>query len=103
MTNVQGTIYLIHFERPLAHARHYLGWASNLEKRITHHRRGTGGNLMRVIKEKGIGWQVVRTWAGDRFLERRFKNAANTPRLCPVCTAGRPAPARYAQEVPCGL
>lgn len=80
-----GTVYLIHFRRPYKHARHYLGYSEHLDKRITNHLCGMGARLMAVIYEANIDWKVVRTWPGDRKLERRLKNAHNTPLLCPVC------------------
>jgi len=86
--NVEGTVYLIHFDAPLAHARHYVGWASNLSGRLAHHRKGSGARLMRAVNEAGITWSVVRTWQeADRNFERKLKNQKNTPRLCPACTA----------------
>lgn len=80
-----GTVYLIHFDRPLAHARHYLGYTDNLIERLERHRQGNGARLMQVIKELGISWRLARTWDGERALERRLKNQKNGPRLCPIC------------------
>lgn len=90
MTDVEGTIYLIHFDQPFGHAKHYLGWASpgNLDRRIEHHRQGTGSNLMKHVTRAGIGWQVVKTWPGTRTEERRMKKHSST-RYCPVCNAER--------------
>jgi predicted GIY-YIG superfamily endonuclease len=85
MNNVQGTIYLLHFETPLAHAQHYVGYAKDLEARIERHRKGNGARLVAVFAEKGIGFTVARTWTGDRTEERRIKNRKNSPRLCPIC------------------
>jgi hypothetical protein len=42
---------------------------------------------MEVLKQHGINFTVVRTWNGDRRLERRLKNRKNSPRLCPCCNA----------------
>jgi predicted GIY-YIG superfamily endonuclease len=82
---VPGTVYLLHFDEPYMHARHYVGWAKHLEARLAHHRRGTGANLLRVLNEHGIGWQLARTWSNvDRFFERRVKNHSAT-RYCPIC------------------
>lgn len=78
-------VYLIHFERPLHHARHYMGWTNNLDARIAEHANGDGAKLMAAIRKAGIGFEVVRTWDGDRHLERRLKNQKMAPRLCPVC------------------
>lgn len=84
-----GTVYLIHFDEPYKHARHYLGWARDLAARMKEHRNGRGARLMEVIKDAGITWRVARTWPGTRDLERAIKERHNTPRLCPECT---PAP-----------
>jgi len=82
-------IYLIHFERPLHHARHYLGFCEDggLEARLERHATGRGSKLMKAVQQAGIRWCVVRTWPdGTRDEERRLKNRKNTPCLCPVCT-----------------
>lgn len=63
-----GTVYLLHFDRPYKHARHYLGWAKDLDARLEHHRAGTGARLLAVLKEHGIGFVL-----------------AGASRCCPVC------------------
>ena len=101
-----GTIYLLHFDEAIAdHARHYLGWASDLAGRLEAHRAGRGARLMEVCKERGIAWHVSRTWEGTRDRERAIKDRAEGPRLCPDCTAsprpvakGRSAAAKPAPE-----
>jgi hypothetical protein len=88
-TTTTGTVYLIHFARPLAHARHYLGWtAISLAERIEQHRAGRGARLLQVITAAGIPFEVVRTWPGGRPLERRLKDGHQAPRLCPLCSPG---------------
>jgi predicted GIY-YIG superfamily endonuclease len=80
-----GTVYLLHFDRPFGHARHYMGWASNLDGRLRHHRRGTGANLMRHVGRAGITWRLAATWKGaTRNDERRMKNHGHA-RRCPIC------------------
>jgi predicted GIY-YIG superfamily endonuclease len=79
------TIYLLHFDVPYKHARHYLGAADDLEARLERHRRGQGARLLEVVTAAGITFTVARTWRGGRKLERRLKRLKNTPRLCPVC------------------
>ena len=90
-------VYLIHFDRPLHHARHYLGYCADgtLEVRLIRHRAGRGARLLAVLRELNIGWRVVRVFEGDRRFERRLK-ARGSPRLCPVCSA-RPAQPRSAR------
>jgi predicted GIY-YIG superfamily endonuclease len=100
--NPVGTVYLLHFDQPVSdHARHYLGWASDLAARLEAHREGRGARLMEVCKERGITWHLARTWEGTRDRERAIKDRAEGPKLCPDCTpnprpvaAGRSAAAR---------
>jgi len=87
------TVYLIHFDRPIGterqKAEHYLGSAKDLEARLAEHRNGTGARLLQVLRERGIGWQCVRTWEGGRDLERRLKKQKHAWRHCPVCRETR--------------
>lgn len=80
-----GIVYLIHFNEPLAHAQHYMGWTTNLKARLAAHAKGNGARLMEVISQKGITWRLARTWRGGRDLERRLKAQHHGPRLCPIC------------------
>jgi predicted GIY-YIG superfamily endonuclease len=81
-----GTVYIVHFDTPYKHARHYTGWATDLDARLEAHREGRGARLMEVIKEAGITWRLSRTWPGTRDRERAIKNRHEAPRLCPECT-----------------
>lgn len=83
------TVYLLHFDQPYKHACHYIGSALNLRSRLTQHAMGQGARLMEVITAAGITWQLVRTWQGDRKLERRLKNRKHAALLCPVCAGDR--------------
>lgn len=82
-------VYLIHFDHPLKHAQHYLGFVeSNLDERIKRHKAGVGAKILKAANEAGIGWSVVRTWEdGDRNFERKLKNQKKSRCLCPVCVA----------------
>lgn len=81
-------VYLLHFERPYKHARHYLGYSSNLTARLRKHRAGNGARLITVITQAGIGWEVARVWPdGGRDLERTLKARHSGVRLCPICKA----------------
>jgi predicted GIY-YIG superfamily endonuclease len=90
-----GTVYLIHFDRPLHHARHYIGWTRNEIVRIEAHRNGRGSRLLAAVQAEGIPWQVVRRWSGTRDHERALKKQRHGPLFCPVCTA-RPQRPRLA-------
>jgi hypothetical protein len=82
-------LYLLHFDRPLAHARHYLGWSASmvsLHKRVDHHYAGTSGaRLMSALFKAGISFTLARTWEdGTKADERRMKQRGHA-RMCPIC------------------
>lgn len=84
-------VYLIHFDKPYRHARHYIGFTDNMDRRMHEHEFNcNGARLLQVVREAGIGFRVVRTWPdGDRSLERKLKNWKKSSCLCPVCRAER--------------
>lgn len=88
MTGEVGTIYLLHFDRPLAHARHYLGWTRDLEARLARHRTNSRPKLMQAVREAGIGFRLARTWTGTRARERQLKQRGHA-RQCPICKNGK--------------
>lgn len=86
----EWVVYLIHFDQPYYHARHYLGTTNDLEHRLEQHRRGRrygGARLMEVVTSLGITWRVARLWSGGREVERQLKAWKNSCRLCPICQA----------------
>lgn len=83
--DVMGTCYLLHFDAPYKHARHYIGWTEDLSSRIHAHASGNGARLISVITEVGIGWQLARTWPGTRARERQIKNQGGAAGVCPLC------------------
>ena len=92
-TNVKGTVYLLHFDTPFGHAKHYTGWAANLAGRLEHHAKGSGARLTQVVAQAGIGWSLAHTVDGvDRFFERKMK-ARGASRRCPICQ-GKVTPAQ---------
>ena len=91
-----GKIYLLHFARPIGNlanargqAQHYMGFSDDLEARLEAHRAGNGSAIMAEVARLGIGWELARTWDGDRGLERRLKRQHNGPRLCPICNRSK--------------
>jgi predicted GIY-YIG superfamily endonuclease len=94
-----GTVYLLHFDRPYGPgggangrgtARHYLGWAKNLEQRLAQHEAGAGARLMQVVKDAGIGWRLARTWKdGGLARESQLKKQGGRSRMCPQCRAAK--------------
>jgi predicted GIY-YIG superfamily endonuclease len=83
--DLQGTVYLLHFDRPYQHAKHYIGWTRDLEARLADHRAGSGSRLLAVLKAAGIGFQLARTWQGTRRRERQIKLQGGASRCCPMC------------------
>jgi anti-sigma regulatory factor (Ser/Thr protein kinase) len=88
MDHVPGTTYLLHFDRPYKHAQH---WARDLDARLAQHADGTGARLLQVARANGIGWQLARTWPGNRYRERQLKNQGGRSRMCPVCKHAKQA------------
>jgi predicted GIY-YIG superfamily endonuclease len=86
MTGQVGVVYMLHFDKPYQHARHYVGWTDDLLARLDRHASGTGARLLEVITQAGIGFTLVRVCEGTRRTERAIKNAHSTPRYCPACT-----------------
>lgn len=80
-----GTVYLLHFDRPYRHARHYLGWTADLDARLAEHAASRDARLLAVVADAGIGWALARTWTGDRRRDRQLKNQGGASRCCPLC------------------
>ncbi len=87
-SNTLGTTYLLHFEKPLKHARHYLGWTNDFEKRMEEHHNGKRERcvLTWAIRKQGIIWTVARTRVNVPIShEKKIKKMKNSPRYCPIC------------------
>jgi hypothetical protein len=83
---MQGEVYLLHFNRPLKRASHYLGWAKDAKKRIALHKKGHSRvGIMNALKANGIGFRVAQVWEGTRNDERKLKNRKNASKFCPIC------------------
>jgi predicted GIY-YIG superfamily endonuclease len=80
-----GTVYLLHFDRPYKHARHYVGWTLDVKRRLAEHAAGRGARLLAVVAEAGIGWQLARMWPGGPPRERQIKAQGGHSRQCPLC------------------
>src|SRR5260370_33735510 len=81
-------VYLIHFNEPYKHARHYLGSTACLESRLQLHKNGNGARLMEVVTDAGIYWQVSSLWTCQaslemRLLEPRVKHWHGSNQFCP--------------------
>jgi predicted GIY-YIG superfamily endonuclease len=88
MSGERGTIYLLHFDTPYKHAKHYIGWTLDLDRRIEEHQAGNtaSGRLMAVIAQAGIKFQLARVWTeATRSYERSLKRRGGASRICPLC------------------
>jgi predicted GIY-YIG superfamily endonuclease len=85
-------VYLVHLDQrlgsdhPNGSAGHYLGTTINLDRRLETHREGRGARILAAANQRGIAYDVVRTWPGGRDEERRLKRQHNAPKMCPRCT-----------------
>lgn len=78
--------YLLHFDPPYKHARHYVGYTEHLDVRVEQHRNGTGANLTAVASAAGCEIKIARVWDNaTRALERKIKTSKHHSRLCPIC------------------
>lgn len=79
-------VYLICFDSRLSHAKHYIGYANDIAKRIKRHRSNQGAKLLRALNLAGIAWHVVRVWKNkNREFERSLKNRKKSSFFCPMC------------------
>lgn len=80
------SVYILHLNTPLGHARHYVGWAKKVNKRFEHHKNGCGARFTQVCVERGIDFVLARVFEGaDKSFERKLKNTNNTKDYCPIC------------------
>lgn len=90
------TVYLLHFEKPLAHAAHYLGFCedSDVSDRVAKHGKASGSKLLSACNRAGIGFHLALVIPGaDRNFERKLKNRGGAGRWCPHCAVNtRPIP-----------
>ena len=90
MSKNLGYVYVLHFDRPLKHAKHYVGWSKDHplkpNGRIDKHRKGQGSALTKALFQAEIGFEVSIIWEGVcRNFERRKKNSGGASRYCPIC------------------
>jgi predicted GIY-YIG superfamily endonuclease len=81
-----GSVYLVHFARSFNGVRHYLGFSTNIPKRVKEHRAGRGSPLLKAVTARRIPWSVVRKWHGkDGHFEKKLKQQNALVDLCPKC------------------
>src|SRR5579862_2870322 len=95
-----GSVYLLHFDRPYHHARHYVGFTHDIGRRIVRHQNGRGSPLIQAVVEAGIKFKVARVWRNVTVRFERRIHKMQKKFLCPLCVGRgkepRPAPPRLA-------
>jgi predicted GIY-YIG superfamily endonuclease len=67
------------------HARHYLGWARDVDARVAEHLAGSASPLVRAAVLAGATVTLAARYPGSRQLERRLKRWHKTGQFCPMC------------------
>lgn len=82
-----GYVYIIHFEEPLAHAKHYTGSTEHPRKRFRDHATGHGARITEVLMELGIEWRVGALFQvkNCRKSERDLKKQTRAAKYCEIC------------------
>lgn len=84
-----GWVYVLHFDKPLSHARHYVGSTQCLRQRLTNHAQGRGSRLTRELYKRGIGWRLAALYQSPREamrrIERLCKDHHQAAHFCPDC------------------
>lgn len=90
---MRAWIYLLHFDVPHHHARHYMGATFDLEARLTAHRQGRGSRLTRALCKGNATWKLGGLWEWTESidqislwrLEKNFKSRHQGPAFCSIC------------------
>jgi predicted GIY-YIG superfamily endonuclease len=69
-------VYLIHLDQPLAHARHYIGFTDDLERRLHEHQQGNGAKMLAAVARAGISWRLARIKVGRNFYQATARGSA---------------------------
>jgi hypothetical protein len=90
-TDRQGILYLLCFaHNPLAHAKHYVGFAeSKVEERIKKHGTVDGSKIMMAVRASGKTYVITGFCKGTRRDERKLKNLKGLSKVCPICNPNR--------------
>jgi hypothetical protein len=95
-------VYLIHFDVPIARARHYVGIcrSERLALRLREHAHRRGASLTAALARRNTCLHLARLWpALSPELERTIKARGRYEHHCPICRTGSHAAALA--TVPC--
>ncbi len=88
MDEYKNVCYLIHFDEPIGNAKHYLGFAPDLQNRMVKHRSNKGAKLTAIANNKGITYRVVRIWKVPEpfYKAEKYLKGLGAADLCPHCS-----------------
>lgn len=91
-------VYLIHLVPAIAHARHYVGSTSSLQKRMRCYAAGNADacKLIQAVHRRGGDWLLTAVWSFETIQEAlafeysfkksgRGKHTRKAVRHCPLC------------------
>lgn len=85
-------LFLLHFNEPYQHARHYLGYAVGTGRGAKYAKaicKGTAlgpHELVMAAQWSGIEMEVAEVWVGEgRTLQRRMRSNGSLSRFCRIC------------------
>ena len=91
MKNKNWIVYIIHFNEPYKHAKHYTGITNDFYLRMKAHLKGKGAKLPYIVLKSGIGmkffiWKNNLNFKEAKKEEKRIKKVIkNTARICKYC------------------
>jgi len=92
-------LFLLHFEQPYHHARHYLGYAVGVGRGSRYAAAIVNGfaigphELVMAAQGAGITMQVADVLVGEgRATQRRMRASHNLSRYCRLCSSSPAAP-----------
>jgi hypothetical protein len=85
-------VYILHFDKPFKHAKHYVGSADCVRDRLfVHESAACDVKILQAAKTQGITWSLAKVMKNDlkngHTKEFRIKRSGGIPKqgLCPIC------------------
>ena len=88
MTDKPYIVYVLHFDRPVGPARHYIGITrrERLAQRMHDHQGTSASWLTAKAAKLGIGFTLAKTFDAESHAdEQRIKRAGHFDKICPIC------------------
>lgn len=88
-----GEVYIICLDEPWITedgrvVKHYVGFSKKVEKRLFHHRKGSGANFLCQALLRGLTFHLTVRFSGTKRDERRLKETGHIKNYCPRCNPG---------------